>query len=291
MSSIFPSEPGYAGGGSSINPNPTVNAAEWSRYDAVSDVDLGGNTIVNGYIADLSQTLVDETLKGTTTLFTGHEFSGVLQTDNVVRFKNVTTPLILQKGDSSTPPVLESVQIQLAFNNTDDYSHYITTEHYGGLSENNEIKFWTSDGTQAGVFPANAVLGLNVTNGGIKVPRYIELTGDQTIGGDLSVNGTGAIARVETSYLDAQEGTDIIARDYVDVNSYTIELNDVDTIPSRMFVKWNPPGTGTLTVKFYREILKPVEIVILDYPGASSGNTLVVQTYSDSGLIVTGKHA
>lgn len=75
MSSI---NPGGQGPGNSIRPGvPGADAAdEWSLYPARQDVDFGGFTITNAVIEDISQTLVDETLKGTTTLFSGHSFGG-----------------------------------------------------------------------------------------------------------------------------------------------------------------------------------------------------------------------
>jgi hypothetical protein len=41
------------------------------------------------------------------------------------------------------------------------------TQHYGGQAALNQIRFYTSDGTNAGTFPTNAVLGLTIENGAI----------------------------------------------------------------------------------------------------------------------------
>jgi len=76
MSSINP----FASGGNSINPDAgSTSAEDWSVYPAIQDVDLGGFTLRNGFIEDLSQTLVNERMEGTTTLAPGHTFTGVAE--------------------------------------------------------------------------------------------------------------------------------------------------------------------------------------------------------------------
>jgi hypothetical protein len=73
--------------------------------------------------------------------------------------------LTTRNGDSN--PVNSRPQIVFGYNGTTDYPQFIHTIHNAGTPVNNRIEFWTSDGTQAGTFPANAILGLTVTNGNI----------------------------------------------------------------------------------------------------------------------------
>ena len=81
--------------------------------------------------------------------------------------KNTTGALGLGSGDTNTQSN-NYVQIRLGYNgNSADYPHFITTGHNSVAATGNFIKFWTSDSTLAGVFPANAVLGLTVENGKI----------------------------------------------------------------------------------------------------------------------------
>ena len=235
---------------------------------------VDGRAVFNGEV-DLSaefvgETLTDGKLNGTTTLQSGHVFTGTLNTDSTVRFGSVLSPFILQKGDSSTPPVLTSTQIQFGFNGSDDYAHFISTEHYGGLSANNEIKFWTCNGTQVSNFPSTVDLGLTITEGGIKVPNFIQTDGDVDVAGTLT----------------AQGGTDIIQRQFINTTS-SIDLSNEADVPSRMFVTFKQSlGAITLTINIYRGILKPFEIVVCDHPGNGAGNTINVKTFSDTGLSV-----
>jgi len=76
MSSINPG----SGSGNSINPgNPgdgVDNTDTWSQYPATQNVNFGGFTITNAVITDLSQTLINETLSGSTFLSVDHVFDG-----------------------------------------------------------------------------------------------------------------------------------------------------------------------------------------------------------------------
>jgi hypothetical protein len=63
--------------------------------------------------------------------------------------------------------VSERPQIRLGHDSTDYYAQFISTQHNGGGASSNTIVFWTSDGTQQGTFPTNAIKGLTVTNGSI----------------------------------------------------------------------------------------------------------------------------
>lgn len=93
--------------------------------------------------------------------------------------------LSLTKGQSLGTQTL--AQMSFGFNGTTDYSHYIHTQHNGGGASGNALNFFTSDGTQSGVFPTNGVFGLSVSNGRIGVgvvpsQGKIHLTGGDSAG-------------------------------------------------------------------------------------------------------------
>jgi hypothetical protein len=73
--------------------------------------------------------------------------------------------LTTRNGDSQNSNA--SPQIIMGYAGTGNYPQFIHTTHNANSPVNNNIEFWTSDGTQAGTFPANAVLGLTVSNGNI----------------------------------------------------------------------------------------------------------------------------
>jgi hypothetical protein len=73
--------------------------------------------------------------------------------------------LVTRNGDAN--PNNTKPQITMGYAGTTDYPQFIHTRHNAGSNLYNTIEMWTSDGTQAGTFPANAILGLTVTNGNI----------------------------------------------------------------------------------------------------------------------------
>jgi hypothetical protein len=70
-------------------------------------------------------------------------------------------------GDSMGGGRPSMAQIAFGYAGNQYYRHYIVTQHYGGQAASNQIRFYTSDGVQGGVFPTNAILGLVVENGAI----------------------------------------------------------------------------------------------------------------------------
>ncbi len=76
--------------------------------------------------------------------------------------------LTLGGGDNGTG-ANHYVQLRLGFNGAPDYPHFMISRHNGGAATSNAIDFYTSDGTQAGTFPTNAVLGLTITNGAVGI--------------------------------------------------------------------------------------------------------------------------
>jgi len=74
--------------------------------------------------------------------------------------------LQIQNGDNQNGS-LGITQLALSYN-TGGYAHFIRTRHNSSAA-NNAIDFYTSDGTQNGVFPTNAVLGLSINNGNVGI--------------------------------------------------------------------------------------------------------------------------
>jgi len=81
------------------------------------------------------------------------------------------------------------------------WKHFVTTNHNAGTSSGNSINFYTSDGTQSGVYPTNAVFGLSISNGGIVSPKAnINISSASTVG--LTVKGAASQTADLTQWQD-----------------------------------------------------------------------------------------
>jgi hypothetical protein len=60
-------------------------------------------------------------------------------------------------------------QIRFGYNNTDTFQHYIRTRHNGATAVDNAFDFYTSDGTSAGTWASNKVLGMTINGGSVGV--------------------------------------------------------------------------------------------------------------------------
>ncbi len=76
--------------------------------------------------------------------------------------------VMIANGDVSSG-TNNRVQLRLSYNGTDDYSHFITTRHNSSSSASNAIDFYTSDSTQNGVYPTNAIHGLTIEDGKVGI--------------------------------------------------------------------------------------------------------------------------
>lgn len=84
---------------------------------------------------------------------------------------NPLSELQLTNGDSING-AKNITQIALGFGQsgrTNQYSQFIRTIHNAGTAVSNAIQFYTSDGTQNGVYPTNAIFGATITNGSIGI--------------------------------------------------------------------------------------------------------------------------
>ena len=155
--------------------------------------------------------------------------------------------LITRNGDAN--PVNSKPQIVMGYAGTTDYPQFVHTIHNAGTAVNNKIEFWTSDGTQAGTFPANAILGLTVTNGNITsgnanisgtTSSTSKTTGSLTIAGGLGVAGT---AYTNRSVTQGAYGNIIL-------NEYTGIYNQKDSGTALIQTTSNvlAAGVGILTI-------------------------------------------
>ena len=92
---------------------------------------------------------------------------------------DLTSLRIFETNGDDSSGVNNKYQIRFSYNGTaSDYPHFIRSRHNTSAT-NNAIDFYTCDGTQAGTFPTNAVLGLSINNGNVGV-------GTTTITGKLN---------------------------------------------------------------------------------------------------------
>lgn len=207
MSSINPGG-GFPSGGNTINPGiPGADTAdEWSKYPAVQNVDFGGYTITNAIIEDISQTLVDETLSGTTTLASGHTFSGNIVATNNVQVDQglVVNGITMLSGDTEVENLLASGDANISGNVNVDGSTTLNND----LHVNGNIYLSTDLDMSGAIHMAGAVNTDSDVNaqGNIDICGSIvsagtitatDITGSGTITGDAISSG-GAVTATGT---------------------------------------------------------------------------------------------
>ncbi len=125
--------------------------------------------------------------------------TGNVSSDNLVATGNANVlTLTTRNGDSNNS--YASPQIIMGYAGTADYPSFIHTTHNAGTSVDNTIEFWTCDGSQFGTFPANAVLGLTVTNGNIETGNVTAFT---TISTPVPLANLTAVAGARAFINDA----------------------------------------------------------------------------------------
>jgi hypothetical protein len=120
-----------------------------------------------------------------------------------------TTPvakLHLSGGDSTTS--FTAATIALGYSTTGQYPHFIHTRHQANSASSNAIDFYTSDGTMAGVFPTNAILGMTITNGkvgigtttpGANIPAPLEVYAPDVPNLNVNTGGSSGNSRAQIS--------------------------------------------------------------------------------------------
>jgi filamentous hemagglutinin len=121
---------------------------------------------------------------------TGNVTGGNVLTAGLISSTGSTNTLNLVTRNGDANPVNSKTQIAMGYNGTTDYSQFVHTRHNAGSSAYNTIELWTSDGTQAGTFPANAILGLTVSNSRVSIGNSIVNPGNTLdVGGNLYSTG------------------------------------------------------------------------------------------------------
>jgi len=157
-----------------IQSNKTGSAYIWT-FDTAGNLLLpGGYSSLgisnSGYLTTLINDATSVAVDGDNGIITLATNGGGTTYQFVDNFNATSSANILslttRNGDSNNS--YAQPQITMGYAGTADYPQFIHTTHNANSPVDNTIEFWTSDGTQAGTFPANAVLGLTVTNGSIK---------------------------------------------------------------------------------------------------------------------------
>jgi len=151
-----------------------IAATEYNwNFDSTGNLTLPGNSFAvnyaNGNPVTLSGSYGDSNVVSLMGAFGSNAISttGNVSANNLIATGNANVlTLTTRNGDSNNS--YASPQIIMGYAGTADYPSFIHTTHNAGTPVDNTIEFWTNDGTQFGTFPANAVLGLTVTNGNIE---------------------------------------------------------------------------------------------------------------------------
>jgi hypothetical protein len=208
----------FAPSGTAGTDTSLTDSAQFKVHEDGS-VALGGS--MNGQVGQYANAalLVDSssnvTMSGDLTVDTDtlHVDSGTSQVG--INISNTTPRADLHIGGGDFGYTYGDAAMAIGFLQTDDYSHFIHTGHNAGSGAANHIDFYTSDGTQNGVFPTNAIHGLTIENGKVGIGELTPATalqisgtqsfvansgtwdgstiaGDQTMSGQLELTGQSA---------------------------------------------------------------------------------------------------
>jgi hypothetical protein len=163
-----------------VDDNSAFIQTDWNgsqytwNFDNTGNLQLpGGHSSLNiantGYLTTLVNDNTSIAVDGDNGVITLATNGGATTYTFVDEFNATSSANVLslttRNGDSN--PNYTKAQITMGYAGTTDYPQFIHTKHNAGSSVSNTIDFYTSDGTQPGTFPANAILGLTVTNGNI----------------------------------------------------------------------------------------------------------------------------
>jgi hypothetical protein len=189
--------------GSGASPAPYL-----SGFDSVSAVTLsasgnvtGSNVLTGGVVSATGNVRGSNLNTAGLVTATGNVTGGNILTGGQVSATGSTNTLNLITRNGDANPVNSKAQITMGYNGTTDYPQFIHTRHNAGSNLYNTIELWTSDGTQAGTFPANAILGLTVTNGniatgGILTDNYYYANGTPVTFGGSSYGNANVVANL-----------------------------------------------------------------------------------------------
>jgi hypothetical protein len=188
---------------------------------ANSSITVNGTSISLGSSATV--TSAADTLTGST-LASGVTSSSLTSVGTLTGL-TVTAGATIQNGDAN--PNFSKAQLTFGYNSTSTYPHWIHTTHNAGSAAINAFHFYTSDGTQNGVFPTNGVLGLTITNGDISTGAITSTyTPSTATGSALSL--TGKDTQGGTGYFDFLKATNTTSG--VTNANKTFRLNSTGTV-------------------------------------------------------------
>lgn len=164
-----------------VNSSVTVNG---------TSISLGGSATVTASAGTLTGTTLNSTV-----------VSSSLTSVGALTGLTVNASGVFTNGDAN--PNFSKSQLTFGYNGTSQYPHWVHTTHNANSATSNAIHFYTSDGTAAGVFPTNGVLGLTITNGTIAVP------GASTLGGAVSITNNTSSTSSTTGALVVTGGAGI----------------------------------------------------------------------------------
>lgn len=116
--------------------------------------------------------------------------TGGVQVGGTSNISTFTNTVHLNNGDDVSGSHANT-QIALGYNGSTFFSHFITTRHYSGGAAGNAIQFYTNDGTESGLFPTNAILGLTIDNGSITTGSITTNSGITVGAGGITVTAGG----------------------------------------------------------------------------------------------------
>ena len=169
-----------------------VTDSPTSNYTAIRV----GNTLNDNLNINTSKLILSQDLSVNRHVVLGD----TLTVNGDVVFAGGDADFTIQHGDNNLGS-LNNKQITFGFNGTSNYPHFITSNHNASPSSGNDIRFWTSDGTEGGVYPTNAVLGLTIEDGGIA-------TGGVTAGNITSAGGITSVGDITTESSLRGDGVD-----------------------------------------------------------------------------------
>jgi filamentous hemagglutinin len=174
--------------------------------DLSSYINIAANTVTTANLNATGNVSSNSVISTTGNITGGNVLSnGDISTTGSTNTLNLTT----QNGDAN--PVNSKAQITFGYNGTNDYPQFIHTRHNAGSNLYNTIELWTSDGTQAGTFPANAILGLTVTNGNITTSGILTNNYYYANGTPVTFGGSGTYGNSNVNTLLASWGSNTIS--------------------------------------------------------------------------------
>lgn len=111
---------------------------------------------------------------------------------------------VVRNGDAN--PNQSNPSMIFGYAGTTQYPQFIHTRHNAGSGLYNTIELYTSDGTQNGAFPTNAILGLSVSNGNVGIGPTLNPAYTLDVSGTSRITGNVTGGNIETGGLISATG-------------------------------------------------------------------------------------